>query len=159
MTHSRQFILCIAIATSAFGAYAQTDAEHIQHHPAEDTKRAAKAPAMKTNTMAKDSMAAMDSKMNAMREMHEKMMAAKTLEERRALMADHTKLMQDAMAMVGAMGKTGAMKGMGGMASGPSSGGMSMDMMVHHELMEKRMEMMAGMMQMMMDRLPDENAK
>jgi len=32
-------------------------------------------------------------------------------------------------------------------------------MLTQHEMMEKRMEMMTSMMQMMMDRLPDDFAK
>jgi hypothetical protein len=87
------------------------------------------------------------------------MMAAKTPEERQALMTEHMKVMQDGMSMMGSMAKMGDMKGMGGMASGANTGGMTMDMMGHHELMEKRMEMMTSMMQMMMDRLPDDSAK
>lgn len=159
MTHSRQTILSLAIAAAAFGAYAQTDAEHVQHHPAEVAKKASKAPAVKVNPMVKESMAAMDSKMKIMREMHEKMMAAKTPEERRVLMTEHMKVMQDGMSMMGSMAKMGDMKSMGGMASGANAGGMTMDMMGQHELMEKRMDMMTSMMQMMMDRLPDDATK
>ena len=48
----------------------------------------------------------------------------------------------------------GDMKGMGGMGPNAKKGGMSMDMMGHHDMMEKRMEMMTTMMQMMMDRMP-----
>ena len=70
--------------------------------------------------------------MKSMRDMHAKMMAAKTAEERQALMADHLKAMQGGMAM------TAQMKGG---KSGTSS-----------EAMAKRMDMMEMMMQMMMDR-------
>ena len=77
----------------------------------------------------------MDRAMQTMREMHEKMVAAKTSDERKALMGDHMKAMQDGMVM---MKKMDAADGM------PSMGAM----------MHKRMEMMTGMMQMMMDRLP-----
>lgn len=159
MTHSRQTILSLAIAAAAFGAYAQNDAEHVQHHPAEAAKKASKAPATKANPMVTESMAAMDSKMKIMREMHEKMMAAKTPEERQALMSEHMKVMKDGMNMMGSMAKMGDMKGMGGMASGANTGGMAMDMMGHHELTEKRMDMMTSMMQMMVDRLPDDSTK
>lgn len=148
MTTLRLTVLSIAIAVASFGAFAQTDAEHTQHHPAEPTKKAAKVTAAKSPSMAKESMAAMDSKMKSMREMHEKMMAAKTPEERKALMGDHMKAMQDGMTMMGDM------KGMGGMGADAKKGAMSMDMMACHEMMEKRMEMMTTMMQMMMDRLP-----
>jgi hypothetical protein len=86
-------------------------------------------------------MSKMDAHMKAMREMHDKMARARTPEERNALMADHMKLMQDGMAMMGGMGP-GGMHGMGG------------DMAGHQQMMEKRMEMMQSMMQMMMDRMP-----
>lgn len=132
MAYFRNTILSLAVAVAAWGAHAQTDAEHAQHHPSEPAQKATTPPLAKADPMVKESMAAMDSKMKIMREMHEKMMAAKTPGERRALMGEHMKAMRE---------------------------GMTMDMMGHHELMEKRMDMMTSMMQMMMDRLPDEAAK
>ena len=94
-----------------------------------------------------DQMAKMDMQMKAMREMHEKMMNAKTPDERNKLMADHMKAMQDGMAMLGGMPGAGMgdMKGMQGMSG---------DMAAHHRMMAQRMEMMQMMMQMMMDRMP-----
>ena len=101
------------------------------------------------------SMAQMDEHRKAMREMHEKMKRAKTQEERSALMADHMKLMQNGMAMMGGM-SSGAKGGMDGMKDrGQMSGHMAMD----GQMMEKRMEMMQSMMQMMMDRMPQLPAK
>ena len=91
-------------------------------------------------------MAKMDAQTKAMRDMHEKMMAAKTPEERNALMAEHMKTMKDGMAMMNGM-PPGDMKPMKG------------DMSMHHQMMEKRMEMMSASMQMMMDRLPPAPAK
>ena len=93
---------------------------------------------------APDQMARMDAQMKTMRNMHEKMMNAKTPEERNKLMAEHMKTMQDGMAMMGGM------KGMQGMTG---------DMGARQQMMEKRMDMMQSMMQMMMDRLPAEPAK
>ncbi len=78
--------------------------------------------------------------------MHKRLMAAKTPEERSALMAEHMKTMQDGMTMMNGMPT-------GGMQS--SKGGMAM----HHQMMEKRMEMMGASMQMMLDRLPPAPAK
>ena len=103
-----------------------------------------------------DHMAMMDAQMKSMREMHEKMMNAKTPDERNKMMAEHMKSMQGGMAMMGGMGGMGGMgdmKGMQGMQ------GMSGDMMAHHQMMAKRMEMMQMMMKMMMDRMPDSPAK
>ncbi len=99
-----------------------------------------------------DAMARMDAQMKTMQGMHEKMMNAKTPEERSKLMAGHMKSMQDGMAMMDDMSSAG-MGDMKGMKS------MSGDMGAHHQMMEKRMAMMQTMMKMMMDRLPAASAK
>lgn len=101
---------------------------------------------------ASEQMARMDVQMKTMQGMHEKMMNAKTAEERNKLMAEHMKTMQDGMAMMDRM--SGA--GMGGMKGMP---GMAGDLDARQQMMEKRMEMMQGMMKMMMDRLPAASAK
>ena len=62
-------------------------------------------------------------------------MAAKTPEERAALMQEHMKAMQDGMAMMGQMRASTAA-----------------DMAMDHDMMYRRMDMMETMMQMMMDR-------
>lgn len=84
----------------------------------------------------------MDGMMKSMQEMHDKMKAARTAEERAALMKEHMKLMQDGMAM---MRQTRGSRGPMGMGMG---GGMPMS----PETMSRRMDMMEMMMQMMMDR-------
>ena len=86
-----------------------------------------------------EQMARMDAQMQVMRAMHEKMMAARTPEERNKLMAEQMKTMQDSMQM---------MKGMPGMP------GMTGDMSARDQMMGKRMQMMETMMPMMMDRMP-----
>ncbi len=93
-----------------------------------------------------DRMAMMDAQMKTMRGMHDKMMSAKTPEERSKLMAEHMKSMQDGMKMMEGMSGAGMgdMKGMQGMAG---------DMGARQQMMEKRMEMMQTMMKMMMDRM------
>lgn len=151
MANLRYTVLSIAIATMTLGAFAHTGAEHTQHHTAGAAKNVTKAVAPKAPSMAKESMAAMEGQMKTMREMHEKMMVAKTPDERKALMGDHMKAMQDGMAVMENMGSADTTSGMD---AGTKKGGMSMDMMAHHEMMEKRMEMMTTMMQMMMDRMP-----
>jgi hypothetical protein len=123
------------------GAAAQAD-EHTSHHP----EGAPSAPAA--------TMPAMQDRMKAMREMHDKMMNAKTPAERQALMADHMKAMQDGMETMKGMGGTGGMGGMG-MAGGMGSGkAMPADMANRQQMMEGRMDMMQMMMEMMMQRLP-----
>jgi hypothetical protein len=100
-----------------------------------------------TSQATPEPMGKMDAQMKSMQVMHDKMMAAKTPEERNKLMAGHMKVMQDGMSMM--EGTSGS--GMGGMKDKP---GMTGSMGEHHQLMEKRMEMMQAMMKMMMDRLP-----
>jgi len=104
--------------------------DHAAHHP---QGAAAAGPAAPTPGQ-------MDSMMKSMQEMHDRMMAAKTPEERTRLMQEHMKLMQDNMAMMGRMHG-----GKGGM-------GMGSGMRMSPEMMGKRMDMMEMMMKMMMDR-------
>ena len=119
--------------------------------------------AMGSMDMGKMDMSKMDAQMKKMRDMHEKMMAAKTPEERNKLMAEHMKTMQDGMKMMEGMGGAGmsgmdGMKGMGDMKGMPGGQGAAGDMPGHHQMMDKRMEMMQSMMQMMMDRMPAQPA-
>jgi hypothetical protein len=148
MSHLRLTVLTIALATASISSWAQADAEHTQHHPnAPAAEQSVAKTALATKPASVDQIAAMDSKMKAMHEMHEKMMTAKTPEERNALMAEDMKTMQDCMAMMGAMGGAG----MGGIqGQKPMPGNMN----ERQQMMEKRMEMMEAMMQMMMDRMP-----
>ncbi|MEO7938326.1 MAG: hypothetical protein ABIR55_06855 [Burkholderiaceae bacterium] len=80
--------------------------------------------------------------MKMMRETHDKMMQAKSPEERKTLMATHMKQMQDGMA--------------GMQAKSPMTG----DLAARQQMTEKRVEMMQSMMQMMMmDRMPQAPSK
>ena len=149
MSHLRQTVLTIALATAAIGALAQTaaqvDAQQKQHqaHVLATEQASTNQPASPADPASAGKMAAMDSKMKAMAEMHQKMIAAKTPEEKKALMAEHMSTMQEGMKMMG-----GGMAGMQG--NKPMAGNMGQ----HHQMMEKRMAMMESMMQMMMDRMP-----
>jgi hypothetical protein len=97
-------------------------------------------------------MAAMEPRMKAMKDMHHKMMNAKTPAERQALMAEHMKAMQDGMAMMKEMhGGMQGMQGMGGMGEGKA---MPADMAKRHQMMTDHMAMMQMMMDMMMQRMP-----
>ncbi len=100
-------------------------------------------------------MAAMEPRMKAMKDMHQKMMAAQSPAERQALMADHMKAMQDGMVMMkqmhGSMGGTGGMAGMAGMDHGK---GMPAGMAQRHQMMTEHMAMMQMMMDMMAQRMP-----
>ena len=133
--------LLLALALAAVGASTWA-AQHDQQQGRHPAGAAASAPTSKAMSgKAGPDLARMDTQMKAMREMHDKMMAAKTTEERNALMAEHMKSMQGGMTLMDGMPP-------GGMA------GMKGDMAARHQMMEKRMEMMQTMMQMMMDRLP-----
>ena len=94
--------------------------------------------------------------MKAMQAMHEKMLAAKTPEERNALMASQMALMQKGMNMMGGAGGMGAMGGSGHMGGATATGqpAKPSDMAARQGMMEQHMEMMQSMMQMMMDRMP-----
>ena len=106
-----------------------------------------------------------DTQLKVMQAMHDKMMAARTPEERNALMAEHMKATQEGMGMMKGMGDVGANRansangangGMGAMA-GPKRPPTSMS--ERQTTMEQRMDMMQTMMEMMVDRLPQTPAK
>ncbi len=130
------FVLALATALST-GVLAQSDKEHAAHHPEGASAPAAKSTPKVAPKAAPAAPAQMDMQVKSMQEMHEKMMAAKTPEERQALMTEHMKSMQGGMAMMGQM-----------KAPDAKGGGKSMS----PEMMGKRMDMMEMMMQMMMDR-------
>ena len=138
--------LALTIAAAGAQAWAANDKNHDAHHPTDAASaRTTKAMPGKPNP----AMARMDTQMKAMGAMHDKMMAAKTPDERNALMAEHMKTMQDGMTMMQGMSSGGTDGMQGGM--GMKKGGAS-TMTMSHEMMEKRMDMMQNMMQMMMDR-------
>ena len=135
------FAVAAVLSTVAVAQSAKSDQEHAAHHPpgASAAAPSSRAPSKATPKSAAKASAQtrtqLNTKMKSMQEMHDKMMAAKTPEERQALMGDHIKTMQDGMAALGQMkGAVG-----GGMSS-------SSDMMNH------RMDMLEMMVQMMMDR-------
>ncbi len=137
------YALAFAASALSTSAWAASHDQHTGHHPA----GSAPVPASTQGPVdTGPSIAKMDAQTQAMRDMHEKMMAAKTPEERSALTAQHMKTMHDGMTMMNGM-PAGGMKSMTG------------DMTMHHQMMEKRMEMMGATMQMMMDRLPPAPAK
>jgi hypothetical protein len=130
--------LALAMAATAAQAWATGNDQPDPHHPAESAPAPKAAPiAGKSNP----ALSRMDEQMKTLQEMHDKMMAAKTPEERNALMAEQMKTMQDGMTMMS------------------GTAGMPGDAATRMQMMEKRMEMMQSMMQMMMDRLPAASAK
>lgn len=133
----------LALVIAAVGAPSWAAAQYDKHHPAGAASATASKP---TPGKPSAEVARMNMQMKDMQQMHDKMMAAQTPEERNALMAEHMKTMQAGMTMMNSMPQAGM-------------GGMTGDMASHHQTMEKRMEMMQMMMQMMMDRLPTVPAK
>ena len=162
MTHFRFLPLAAALfAASTLIACNTTPSMPFGSAAAEGTP---KSDAMGSMDMGKMDMSKMDAQMKQMRDMHEKMMAAKTPEERSKLMVEHMKTMQDGMKMMEGMGGAGmsgmdGMKGMGDMKGMPGGQGAAGDMPGHHQMMDKRMAMMQSMMQMMMDRMPAQPAR
>lgn len=140
----RPLSLALALFAASAPSWAAQHDQHKAHHPA-GSASAATSKSMPGKTTPE--MARMANQTKAMQEMHDKMMAAKTPEERNALMAEHMKTMQEGMGM---------MKGMGGMA-GPKSPPTNMS--ERQTMMDQRMEMMQTMMEMMVDRLPQTPAK
>lgn len=144
MKHVRPLSLALALFAVSAPSWAAQHDQHKAHHPAGSASAAASRsmPGKTTPEMAR-----MANHMKAMQAMHDKMMAAKTPEERNALMPEHMKTMQEGMGM---------MKGIGGMA-GPNSP--PTNMTERQAMMEQRMDMMQTMMEMMADRLPQTPAK
>ena len=137
--------LSLALALFAVGApsWAAQHDQHKAHHPAGSASAVASKSMQGKPSL---QIALMDTQIKAMEAMHDKMMVAKTPEERNALMAEHMQAMQDGVTMMNGM----AARGMNGMKG---------DMAAHHQMMDKRMEMMQATMQLMMDRLPQTPAK
>ena len=134
MTHFRFLPLVFALTTAgALVACGTTPAPAMGSAPA-------------SKMAAPETMAKMDEQMHTMRAMHEKMMGAKTPEERRKLMPDRMKAMQGGMEMMRGMSDAtgGGMKGM------HATGG---DKDAHHKTMAKHMEMMQTMMSMMQQQM------
>lgn len=95
MTNARKMLLPLVMlslgtAVQAAPATSAPAEQHEQHHTT---------PA-RTKTPAKSSAAKVDAQMQRMRQMHEKMMAAKTPEERQALMVEYRDVMNKGMAMM-----------------------------------------------------------
>ena len=92
MSKIRYTLVGICVASLSLSVMAQTADEHKAHHPAGSTSPAStqmKATAKPTGAGQMAGMAKMDEHMKAMQAMHEKMLAAKTPEERQALMDEH----------------------------------------------------------------------
>jgi hypothetical protein len=163
--HKITIIAGATLSLLAASALASGKDDHDVHHPAasaaQGVAQAQKAPQGMGISGTTPGPSGYAEQMRAMQAMHDKMLAAKTPEERNALMAEQMKLMQDGMAMMGGMGMgmgMGIGMGMGGgaMAGGNRPGAdpaQPGDMASRQQMIEQRMDMMQSMMQMMMDRM------
>ncbi|WP_193727696.1 hypothetical protein [Paraburkholderia franconis] len=128
---SLALVTAISVACSVGNAVAAeqkaTDAEHKAHHP----------PATKPVSKDSKKLRDIDEQTKHMQAMHEKMMDAKTSEQRAALMDEQMKSTQSSMHMMDMMKQDSEAMPMSGQA---------------HEMMMKRMDMMQMMLQAMMDR-------
>jgi len=145
MTFVRTFVSTAVLSGAAMATltWAAADDQYDRHHPAPATAtQVAQAqpgnPGMGMHVGA--SASGYTEQIKVMQQMHDKMTAAKTPEERNALMAEQMKLMQGGMTM------------MGGMGAGATAGKPA-DLAARQGMMEQRMDMMQSMMQMMMDRM------
>jgi hypothetical protein len=130
--------LCLAAGVAGAADATPAKDEHEGHHPpatqaAPERPAAAKPPAADTSRV--------DAQLKQMHHMRDRMAAAKTPQEAADAKAAHMKSMKDGMAMMKDMSPKSAKHGKAGS---------------HHDVMEKRMEMMQAMMEMMMDRMPAE---
>ena len=114
------------------------------------------APAKTAMNMGMDKqMPVMQENMKKMQQQMEKIRATADPKERQRLMQEHMQAMQENMKSMRGMGGPTMMGGgqYGGMRMDGKKGGMPEgDMLKHHEMMEKRMDMMQMMMEQMMQR-------
>ena len=121
-----------------------------EHHPPASKGKAATAPSARSPAPVSPSgasMMQMDDQMKKMQALHDRMMNAASPEERQNVMQEARKEMQDSMAMMKPMMHGGAMMGNGMMAQKgkPAAGN------AQTQMLDKRVDMMQMMMQMMMD--------
>jgi hypothetical protein len=157
-------ISAVSIALAASAAMAQTPAdEHAGHHPGAATSPAPSAQVPQgTEPMSTQQL---QESMKPMQELMAKIQATKDPAERKRLLQQHSKAMQDQMQKMHQRGDRSAMPkmemnmgGMHGSATAPpdSDPGSSMgspmmtQMMRSHEAMQRRMDMMEMMMGQMM---------
>lgn len=135
MSRFRTVAVVLSLAVASAAAMAQ-DVHHSPHHPAGS---ASAPPRHDIGTPGGvTAMVRMNAQMQAMQAMHEKITAAETPAEREALMPEHMKLMQESMSMLRGMSPATSTSGAGNPAA-------------RQQILEKRVDMMESMMQMLVD--------
>ena len=135
--------LCISVISLA--GLAQSTDERKAQRPDESNSPATTTNKSPVKSVNADKLSLFDQQIKLMQAMHEKMVSAKTPEERQALMTEHRKTM---------LAGIGTMKQMGGMHGMQAGRGVSGNMADRQQMTEKRMEMMESMMQLMIDSSP-----
>jgi hypothetical protein len=133
-------VLCLAAVLLAPLGGSAAGSARAEEHGAHPLAVAASAP-----TPAPGAAMQTPPELSAMREMRDKMAAARSPDERQALMAEHMKAMQDGLQMMKRTNST------------PAPVTMGADMAKHHEMMMGRMDMMQTLTEMVMQRLPVSN--
>ena len=144
----KHWLICGLAAALLLSGNSSTAAD--EHHPSTSEGKAATAPSTRSPASSSQpgaSMMQMDDHMTRMQALHDRMLNAASPEERQNVMQEARKEMQDSMAMMKPMMHGGAMAGSGMMArkGKPAAGN------AQTQMLEKRMDMMQMMMQMMMD--------
>jgi hypothetical protein len=150
-------VVALLLGTSVALAQTPVD-EHAGHHPEGATPPPASSAAQPpAQGMGPTAMPGMQDNMKKMQDLMAKIHASKNAAERKQLLQQHSKAMQDQMEM---------MHSMGGAAGGTMGGGMQMgdgmmkQMMMNHQAMQGRMEMMEMMMgQMLQHQEAQQDAK
>lgn len=112
--------------------------QHLNHRPANS---ASPLCASAANNEAGASLVRMDLEMKAMVEMHGRILAAASMQDRDALMTAHAKAMRDSMTMLNGI-------------SSQAPCGRRVDTLAQHQAMETRMDILQSMLQSMLDRMP-----
>ena len=92
-------VLASAIAVSSSAAMAQAKDDHKDHQPETSTQSTATKGNAPSNQVSQDMMK-MDEQIKSMQDSHQKMINAKTPEERNAIIAESMKAMQAGMSMM-----------------------------------------------------------
>jgi len=150
MKNFNPLLMVSAIALTSTALMAQVQDQN-KDRPGTTAQPATRSENYPPNQMSQDMIKKMDAQMKAMQEIHQKMINAKTPEERNAIMADNRRAMESGMSMMREAGSMGM----------PTRDGMPMmgDIPINNQMMQIRMEMMTNMMQMMMDRLNSPQGK
>jgi len=141
------FVVAAAIALPVSGAFAAE-----QSTPDRDKKTTAAKPASGMGMMDDKQIAQMQENMKKMQQQMEQVRGTTDPKERQKLMQEHMQTMQENMKTMRGMGSPMMMGGgqRGGMAMDGHKDMAGGDMMKHHEMTEKRMDMMQMMMEQMM---------